>query len=339
MKNMKYAAALIFIVLMGSALAACSDRSDKPASAVKVEAISDLKDATIGLSMQTLGAPYFVAQQKAVEREAEKIGVKVFSVDAQGDMNKQLSDVEDLLSKKIDLLIINPVDPMGAIAATKAAAKAGVPVIVMDNSISAEADYVTIIQSNNMDNGELVGIWLANKMGNTEVKLGVLSGNQGNLLGVDRRMGVIKGLVEEQLRKSNQTNFKVVTQGWGAWSQEGGLKAAEDMIVASPDMNVLVAENDSMALGALKAIQNAGKEGKILVLAAADGQKEALELIKEGKYGATGLNDPALVAKTTLETAVKYLQGDTNIPKLINTEAQVISSDNVDKYYNKDADF
>jgi ribose transport system substrate-binding protein len=117
------------------------------------------------------------------------------------------------------------------------------------------------------------------------------------------------------------------------------LKAAEDMLTASPDMNVLVAENDSMALGALKAIQNAGKEGQILILAAADGQKEALALIKEGKYGATGLNDPALVAKTVVDTAVKYLQGERNIPKLINTTPAVITKQNVDKYYKPDADF
>ncbi|TXK77186.1 substrate-binding domain-containing protein [Paenibacillus sp. N3.4] len=328
---------MILILMMGL-MSACSKSNEAQTSNTVVSA-KDLKDVKIGLSMQTLGAPYFVAQKNGVEKVAKGYGMTVLSVDAQGDMNKQLADVEDLLTKNIDMLILNPQDPKGAVAATKAATKKGVPVFIMDNSISSEADFVTMVQSNNLNNGELVGAWLAGQMAKKEIKLGVLSGNQGNLLGVDRRIGVIKGLVEEQLRQGNQTHFKVVTQGWGAWSQEGGLKAAEDMLVASPDMNVLVAENDSMALGALQAIQHAGKEGQILVLAAADGQKEALALIKEGKYGATGLNDPALVAKTLVDTAVKYYNGDRNIPKLINTAPAVISKSNVDKFYKLDADF
>jgi len=342
LKKLRRVFVLVFtLCLMGSLLIACSNEGTQPttADAQTNTGKKDLGDITIGLSMQTLGAPYFVAQQKAVEKKVEELGVKLISADAQGDLSKQLADVEDMLSRQIDLLIINPADPEGAVAATRSAAAAGVPVFIMDNSISPEADYVSMIQSNNLANGEQVGQWLANKMGKTEIKLGILSGNQGNLLGVDRRIGVIKGIVEEQLRQFSETNFKVVTQGWGDWAQEGGLSAAEDMLVASPDMNVLVAENDSMALGAVKAIENAGKEDDILVLAAADGQKEALELIKEGKYGATGLNNPALVAETTVDTAIKYLQGEANIPKLINTEPAVIHIDNVDDYYNPDSDF
>ncbi len=110
------------------------------------------------------------------------------------------------------------------------------------------------------------------------------------------------------------------------------------MLQAAPNMNCLVAENDSMALGALMAIENAGKAGQILVLAAADGQREALELIKQGKYGATGLNDPAAVAELTLNTILNYIQGNP-VQKLINTAPDVISTENVDKYYNPNSDF
>jgi ribose transport system substrate-binding protein len=166
----------------------------------------------------------------------------------------------------------------------------------------------------------------------------VLSGNQGNLLGVDRRIGVVKGIVEEQLRARNSTNFRIVTQGWGNWAQEGGLSAAEDMLQAAPNMNCLVAENDSMALGALMAIENAGKARDILVFAAADGQKEALALIKEGRYGATGLNDPAQVAKVTLDTIIDYVSGKP-VQKLVNTRPAVIYANNVDQYYNAGSDF
>jgi ribose transport system substrate-binding protein len=94
-----------------------------------------------------------------------------------------------------------------------------------------------------------------------------------------------------------------------------------------------------MCLGAMKAIEEAGKTEDILVLAAADGQKEALELIKTGEYGATGLNDPALVARTAVDLAVEYLNGRRDFPKLTYTPATAITAENVDEFYNPDAIF
>ncbi len=113
----------------------------------------------------------------------------------------------------------------------------------------------------------------------------------------------------------------------------------EDILVAHPDINVLLSENDSMALGALEAIKEAGKEDDIHVLAAADGQKEALELIKAGKYGATGMNNPVLIAEMAIDIALKVLAGQTDFPKTSYTPAVCITMENVDKYYNPDAIF
>jgi ribose transport system substrate-binding protein len=279
-----------------------------------------------------------VAQSNALERLCKEKGITFYAVDAGGNMTKQLSDIEDLLARNIDVLVINPTDPKGLIPITETATAAGVAVFIMDNSIDPAASYVSMIQSNNLDLGELTGVWFAQRMGNQEIRLGVLSGNQGNLLGVDRRIGVVKGIVEEQLRTRNSTNFRIVTQGWGNWSQEGGLAAAEDMLQAAPNMNALVAENDSMAIGALIAIENAGKANQILVFTPADGQKEALELIKEGRYGATGLTDPAAVAALTLDTIISYVSGN-QVQKLVNTAPAVITRDNVDQYYNPNSDF
>ncbi len=298
----------------------------------------DTKTLKIGLSMQTLGAPYFVVQRDSFIKACEEKGITVFDADAQGDMSKQQADCEDLISKGIDVLVVNPADAQGVVAVTEHAKSKGIPVFIMDNSASPDASYVSMIQSNNLANGELVGNWLADHFGTEEIRIGMMSGNQGNLLGVDRRIGVMKGVIETQLRNANSTNVRIVTQGWGGWSEEGGLDAAETMIQAAPDMNCIVAENDSMALGAYTAVKNAGKEGQILVLAAADGQKEALALIKEGKYGATGLNIPNYVAEKTLEIILKHLNGE-EVPALVNTEPACISSANVDQYYSPDSAF
>lgn len=299
----------------------------------------DLKDITIGLSMYTLSAPYFAAQMESVKARAAEYGMKVIAVEANNDLNKQLADVEDLLARGIDILIFNPKDPLGAVPATKMATAAGVPVFIIDSSIDPSADFVTTVQSNNLANGEEVGIWLANKMGNEFIRMALISGSPGNPVGKERRQGVFRGIIEEQLRDRNSASFEIVAQGWGEWAHEGGLNAMEDILVAFPDINVLLCENDSMCLGALKAIEEAGKKDQILVLAAADGQKEALELIKTGEYGATGLNDPALVATTAVDLVVEYLQGRRDFPKVIYTPAVAITQENVDEYYNPDAIF
>ncbi len=299
----------------------------------------DLSQITVGLSMYTLGAPYFAAQAAAVQAAAEELGFNLISVEAGNDLNKQLADVEDLLAQGIDILLLNPKDPVGAIPATRAATAAGVPVFIIDSSIDPSADFVTTVQSNNLANGEAVGNWLANRMGDTPIDMALLSGSQGNPVGKERRQGVFRGLIEQQLLNANTSGFRIASQGWGEWSEQGGLTAMEDILVANPDINVLLCENDSMCLGALRAIADAGLTDQILVLAAADGQKEALELIATGEYGATGLNDPALVARTAVNYMVEFLNGRTDFPKVSYTPPMAITQENVAEFYNPDAVF
>lgn len=297
-------------------------------------------DCKIGVAMYTLSAPYFAAQQAAAIDQGKKAGCEVTTSDGQNDMGKQISDVEDMVAKGVNLLILNPRDPEGLVGAANAATAAGVKVVVMDSSINTKANIITQVRSSNDQNGFLVGQWLAKKMQGKPVKIILLSGSQGNEVGRDRRLGVFRGLVEGQLVNDGKASFEVLGQGWGNWATEDGLKAAEDLLQAHPDVTVLLAENDSMALGGMKALQAAGKTD-VLVLAAADGQKEALALIKDGKYGATGLNDPDLVARTAVDIGLKALKGElpADTPKLELTTPAVITQDNVDKYYRKDAVF
>jgi ribose transport system substrate-binding protein len=293
----------------------------------------------IGLSMYTLSAPYFIAQARALESLVKELGMEFIYFDAQNDMLRQVGNVEDLLAHGIDLLILNPLDPKGLVLATKTATRAGVPVIIIDSSIDPSADFITTIQSNNLRNGELVGEWLVKEMGDRSISAALLSGAQGNPVGKERRQGIFRGIIEQQLRTRGDAGFELLTQGWGNWTYEGGLMAMEDILVAHPDINVLISEQDAMALGAIQAIREAGKEDDILVVAAADGQKEAFERIMKGEYGATGLNNPTLIAEMAIDIALKVLAGQRNFPKVLYTPAACISGENVEDYYNPDAVF
>ena len=330
---------LAIVFALSILMVACSGNGPDGEAQVTDDGIVAPEDAMIGVSMYTLGAPYFAAQEQAARRKAEELGIRFASTNAEGDMGKQIADVEDLLAQGIDLLILNPLDSEGLIPATEMARDAGVPVVIIDSSIDSSAYFVTTVQSHNLRNGELVGEWLQQQMGNTPIRMALLSGAQGNPVGKERRQGVFRGIIEEQLRTIGSSSFEIVSQGWGNWAHEGGLNAMEDILVAHPDINVLLAENDSMALGAMLAIEEAGLSDDILVLAAADGQKEALELIREGSYGATGLNDPALIARTGIEIGLRVLAGETDFPAVSYTPPAVITQENVDQYYDPDAVF
>ncbi|MBB4440099.1 MULTISPECIES: sugar ABC transporter substrate-binding protein [Rhizobium] len=297
-------------------------------------------DCKIGISMKTLDAPYFAAQEVSAKKHAEELGCEVISVDGQNDLNKQVADVEDMVAQGIGALIINPRDSKGLVPAINAATAAGVKVFVIDSTIDPQANFVTLVQSSNSQNGLLVGQWLADATKGKELKIALISGDKGNEVGQERRLGVLAGLTEGQLRNEGRAHFTVVGQGWGGWTNEGGLKAMEDLLTANPDVNVVLGENDSMVLGAQKALEQASK-GEVMFLAAADGQKEALQAIKDGKYGATGLNDPALVAATAVDLAKKALDGSlpADISKITYTTPTAITKDNVDTYLKKDAVF
>lgn len=298
------------------------------------------KQIVIGYSSKTLDAPYFAAQAEAAKDAAAKMGCKFISTDAQNSMTKQISDIEDMLSQKIDVLLLNPKDAKGLVQVTKEATAAKVPVIIVDSTIDPSADYVTTVQANNTANGLLVGEWAVNNFGNKDLKIGLLSGEQGNPVGQERRLGVMQGLVEAQLRKFGKASVTVVGQGWGGWTQAGGLKATEDLLTAHPEINVILGENDSMVLGALRALDDA-KRKDVTVFAAADGQKEALKLIQEGKYGATGRNDPDEIGRKAVEIGVQAAQGKLppNFPKVSPTEPAVITKDNISKYLRPNAVF
>ena len=173
------------------------------------------------------------------------------------------------------------------------------------------------------------------------IKMALISGDQGNIVGRERRLGVITGLVDALLTNYGHANVDIVGQGWGQWTNDGGMTAMEDLLSAHRDINVVLGENNSMVLGARKALEAAGRLNGVLLVAASDGQKEALELIKKGEYGATGMNDPSVLAKMAVDIGVELFQGTlkTKLEYYTFTPPIAITAANVDKYYNPNAVF
>lgn len=305
-----------------------------------VESAIDLKGKKVGYCTPSLNAPYYQALLQSIQTATEKNGMVFMSADGQNDINKQIAAVEDLITKGVDVLLLNPKDPDALVGVTKVAKAAGIPVFIIDSSIDSSADYVTTIQSNNLKNGALAGEWLAKKFGSKKMNIALLSGNAGNPVGLTRKQGLLQGITEEQLRTLGYIDLNIKTQAYTDWSYAGGLKAMEDVLVAHPDINVVITESDVCVLGAIKAIKQAGKTDDILIVAGADGQKEAIKYIMDTDfYGCTAMNSPVQIGKNAVSYAIQYMNGKRDFPKTSFTAPLLITKENAAKYYDPKALF
>lgn len=310
---------------------------DANSNADLISSAHDISTIKVGYCGPSMVAPYYVALETIVKETVQHYGMTYYTADGQEDVAKQVAAIEDLLSKGIDALIINPLDPKAVVPVVNRAHQQGVKIFVVDSMIDSEANYVSSIVANNMMNGELLGLWLADQ-NISQPKIAIISGNQGNPVGREKRLGFIRGLADGQLHKNAKTNFDIVAHGWGKWNNNGGVKAMEDILVAHPYVNVLFAENDAMAMGAAKAIKEMGKEKEITVIGV-DGQKEAYEMMKEGRFAATAQNSPKILGQLVVQALVRHLNGDETVEKTIYTPSVLISQKNVNDFYDPKALF
>ncbi|WP_087490601.1 substrate-binding domain-containing protein [Tatumella citrea] len=293
----------------------------------------------VGFANRTLNGAFFNGLTEYMKIHAKEHGYELITTDARGDLNKQISDVEDMLSQGINYLILNPQDPEAGLRITQMAKQKNVPVVVLDSDISLDAPVITRVQANNVKNNILIGEYAVDKFGDKPLNCVLISGNQGNLVGEARRDNFMRGVLEAQLRKYNHTQLTILSQGWGNWDQQGGLKAMEDMIVAQGDkINCVYSEMDDMALGAILSLRAANKLQNVSVFSH-DGYKKGLEAIKRGDLQATASNNPDLLTNTALDVIKKYQAGQKDFPDYVYIPSILITKDNVDKYYKKDSIF
>ncbi len=294
----------------------------------------------IGYCTPSLNAPYYKALLTCIKEATENSGMTFLFGNGKDNVDNQITEVEKLIDQGIDVLLLNPLDPNALVDVTKTANAKGIPVFIIDSSIDKSAEFVTTIQSNNLKNGELVGSWLVKKMGKQKMNIALLSGAPGNPVGITRKQGVFRGITEEQLKTLGYIDLNVETQAYTNWTYTGGQRAVEEMLKSHPDINVIISESDVCILGAIDTILEAGKLDEILIVSAADGQKEALKYIIDGDfYGATAMNNPELIGKTAVEYAIQYLKGKRDFLKISHTPELLITKENASELYDPDAIF
>ena len=293
------------------------------ASAFARAAFADLpamekKDSyKVGFAQVESNNPWRLAQTKSMQDEAAKRGWQLVYTDAAGSASKQVADVNSMIAQGVDLIFLSPREEKPLIPAITSAQGAGIPVILLDRNVDQSLatpgkDFVTFIGSDFIKEGQRVAEWLiANNGGKT--KIIELEGTTGSSPANDRKKGF-----DDAINAAG--GFEILASQSGDFARDKGRQAAETLLQAHPDANVIYAHNDEMAIGAISAVEAAGKvAGKDVLILSIDGGKEIVQLIVDGKVAAVCECSP-LFGPKAFDTAASYAAGETIPPKLINPD-------------------
>lgn len=256
-----------------------------------------LAQDTIALTVSTLDNPFFVSLKDGAQKKADELGYKLVVLDSQNDPAKELSNVEDLTVRGAKVLLINPTDSAAVGNAVAIANRNKIPVITLDRG-AAKGDVVSHIASDNVAGGKMAGDFIAQKLGNG-TKVIQLEGLAGTSAARERGEG-FKQAVDEH-------KFAVLASQPADFDRTKGLNVTENLLASKGDVQAIFAQNDEMALGALRAIGAANK--KVLVVGF-DGTDDGVKAVKSGKLAATVAQQPELIGSLGVETADKILKGE-----------------------------
>ncbi|HEY0004516.1 MAG TPA: ABC transporter substrate-binding protein [Pyrinomonadaceae bacterium] len=272
---------------------------------------------TVGFAQMENDGPWRIAETNSIKDEAAKRADKYDLVvtDAQGQTAKQVSDVEDLIARRVDAIFLAPREEKGFSQALQAAREAGIPVILVDRETEGTpgTDFVTVLKSDFVEEGRRAAEWLA-KQTNGKASIVELTGTPGSSVARDRSQGF-----RDEIAKHPE--MKIIDSQTGNFTRAEGQKVMQNIIQSKGnEITAVYAHSDEMAIGAIQALKAAGKQpGKEIIIVSVDGEKAALEAIMRGEMNATVECNPRFgpIAFDSLE---KHLKGEKLPPKIINQD-------------------
>lgn len=260
----------------------------------------------IGVVLKSLANPFYVTMADAIEAKGEELGVEIVlqAPEKETDAEKQMQIIENLITQQVDAILLTPNGSTEMAPAAKKCNDAGIPIVIVDTRLDAAAleengaTTASFIGSDNYFGGQLAAEEMKKAIG--EGKVAILEGIGGQESSVNR----VSGFTD---KAKELGGLDIVASQPADWDQEKGYTVFQNILQANPDINGLFAANDMMALGAVKAIEDAGLEGKITVIGF-DATDDAKEAIKAGKMLGSIAQSPADMGTTALTTALDFLE-------------------------------
>lgn len=329
MKNMKkWVSSGLLLLAVLVALTACGGTNtaggtSTPAGGSEQGAEAEKEKIVIGFSQGTMNHPYRVAMvERNIEYAKENYpDVEVVATDGQNQASKQVSDVESLISRQVDVLIISPLTSDALTPVVKKAMDAGIPVVTLDRKVNT--DVTLHIGGDNLIMGRTAGEYITEALG-----------GKGNVIEIQGTAGASATVERNQgFRETLGKDITVVAEQHADYLREPALKFVEDMLqrYGKGEIQAIYAHNDEMALGAVQALKAAGRLDEVKVFGM-DGMNLAIDAIKNGELLAT-LTYPYL-APEGIQYAYKIAKGET-VEKEIVVESVLIDASNAEEYTGK----
>jgi ribose transport system substrate-binding protein len=297
---------------------------------------TEAKKFKIGMANFSQCCPYFIGMNSAVIDESKLYNnITIISTNADGDAAKFQSDIEDLIAQKVDGVIISGAWLEQAPAALDALKQAKVPTVLVDRLFTQGASeaYTAYIGPDNFTIGKQNGEYIAQRLNGKGLVVELRGGPADNSIGLNRSKGVNSVL-------ETYPDIKVVVApDFGNWGADGGITLMEDLLAANSKIDAVFCENDSMCLGAQKAIADAGRSEEMF-LVGVDGEAAALQAIKDNtNYAATGLNNSDIIGRAAFHSLMEILAGAVPAQQDTFLPSPLITIDNVIKFQNPDGTF
>lgn len=291
---MKHITTMFTLLILAAVLiSACAAPQAAAPTAVPTE-------KSLGLVLSTLNNPFFVTLRDGAQKAADAAGTKLIIVDAQDDSAKMTAGIEDLITKKVSAILINPTDSDAVVPAIQKANDSGIPVFTVDRG-SNGGTVVSHIASDNVAGGSMAAEFLCNAIGG-QGNVVELQGVAGTSAARDRGQGF-----NDYMTASCQ-GVTIVAQQTANFNRDEGLTVFENILQAQPDIAGVFAHNDEMILGAIQAAEAANRTG--IVFVGFDAIDDAVQAVKDGKLAATVAQQPAEMGRLAVETALKSLNGE-----------------------------
>ncbi len=291
-----------------------------------VEAI-ELEGASIGFSQSEPEAnPFRIAETQSIRDQAAEVGADLTVTNANADLSQQIADIEGMVAQGVQALIVAPLNSDGLEPAFNAAREAGIPVVTIDRKVTLEhcTDYLTFIGSDFYEQGRRAAEAMVEATGG-EAQVAILLGSAGNNVTEQRNEGFLDYIEEEA------PGLEVVAEQTGNFSREEGQQVMEQLIQANPEITAVYAHNDEMALGALPALRDAGRDpgpGGDVAVVSIDGTRNAVQAIVDGDINAVIESNPRF-GPLAFQTLEQFYAGEA-IPEDIIIQDREYSEENAE---------
>jgi ribose transport system substrate-binding protein len=282
----------------------------------------------VAFVLKTFNSPFFLDMRKGAEAAAARAGIDLIvqAAEREIDVERQMQIIENLIETRVAVLCICPSGSKEIVPAVGKANRAGIPVIIVDDELDESAvaqqgvSFDTYIGSDNVEGGRIAGQYLVDASG-TSARLAVLEGTPGHQTGDARLRGFLDAI-------RSAPGVAVVVSQTANWERDQGFTVFRNMLQAHQEIDALFACNDMMALGALEAIQAAGRTGRIRVIGF-DAVDDARTAIAAGRMEASVAQYPEEMGRIAIESAAKRIRGEA-VPRDQRTKVGLVTRANVD---------